>query len=204
MSRPVLDFFYEFASPYSYLSAARIEAAAAAQGVAVRWRPFLLGPIFKSQGWETSPFNIYPVKGRYMWRDVDRRARARGLPLVQPEPFPQNGLLAARCVLAAHADARPAATRAIFHAAFGEGRQIIDPNVLHAALATAGLDADAILATASAEPVKASLRTNTDAAIAHGIFGAPSFVAADGEMFWGDDHIEDALQWAVAPRSEAT
>lgn len=196
MNQPVLDFFFEFASPYSYLSAARIDTVAASHGIAVRWRPFLLGPIFRSQGWETSPFNIYPAKGRYMWRDVERQAHARGLPFVRPDPFPQNGLLGARCVLAADEDARPTAAHAIFHAAFEAGQQIGDPEVIGAALAAAGLDAPAILAAASGDPVKAALRANTDAAIAHGIFGAPSFVTPDGEMFWGDDRMEDALQWS--------
>lgn len=200
MSQPVLDFFYEFASPYSYLSAVRIDALAEALEVEVRWRPFLLGPIFRDQGWGTSPFNIYPAKGRYMWRDVGRRSAARGLPFLRPDPFPQNGLLAARCVLAAPRADRATATRAIFHAGFGEGGRIADPDVLRPALDAAGLDGAALLAVAAGDAAKAELRANTDAAVAHGIFGAPSFVAADGEMFWGDDRMDEALQWAGAHR----
>ncbi len=73
-NRPVLDFWYEFASPYSCLSALRIEKLAEDAGVTLRWRPFLLGPIFAAQGWNTSPFALYPSKGRYMWRDTARRA----------------------------------------------------------------------------------------------------------------------------------
>ena len=72
MSRPTLDFYLEFASTYSYPAAMRLGVLAQAAGVAVRWLPFLLGPIFKAQGWDNSPFNIYPAKGRYMWRDVER------------------------------------------------------------------------------------------------------------------------------------
>ena len=165
MSQPVIDFFYEFASPYSYLSASRIDAMAAARGIAVRWRPFLLGPIFRRQGWDTSPFNIYPAKGRYMWRDVGRLSAARGLPLIQPDPFPQNGLLAARCVLAAGEAAHATATRAIFHVGFGEGGRISDPDVLRSALDAAGLDGAALLAAAGGDPAKLALRANTDAAI---------------------------------------
>ena len=67
---PTLDFWYEFASTYSYPAAMRIEAAANAAGVDIRWRPFLLGPIFKAYGWTDSPFNIFAAKGRYMWRDL--------------------------------------------------------------------------------------------------------------------------------------
>ena len=94
-----LEFWYEFASTYSYLSAMRIEALATAAGVAVEWKPFLLGPIFKAQGWDTSPFNLYPAKGRYMVRDLQRLAAGRGLRFALPAPFPQNSLAAARLAL---------------------------------------------------------------------------------------------------------
>jgi 2-hydroxychromene-2-carboxylate isomerase len=76
-----LDFWFEFASTYSYLAAMRIGPLAESAKVEVRWRPFLLGPIFKAQGWDNSPFNIYPAKGRYMWRDMERLASAQGLAL---------------------------------------------------------------------------------------------------------------------------
>ena len=92
----VLDFFFEFASTYSYPAAMRIGDVARSAGVTVRWRPFLLGPIFKTQGLDTSPFNIYTTKGRYMWRDLERTCEHLGLPFRRPEPSPQNGLLAAR------------------------------------------------------------------------------------------------------------
>jgi 2-hydroxychromene-2-carboxylate isomerase len=96
---PELEFWYEFASTYSYLSAMRIEALAAAAGVAIAWKPFLLGPIFKAQGWDTSPFNLYPAKGRYMVRDLERLATDRGLTFALPAVFPQNSLRAARLAL---------------------------------------------------------------------------------------------------------
>ena len=91
-----LDFFFEFASTYSYPAAMRVGELARSAGVRVRWRPFLLGPIFKSQGFDTSPFNVFPAKGRYMWHDLARICENLGLPFRRPEPFPQNGLLAAR------------------------------------------------------------------------------------------------------------
>ena len=71
---PVLEFWYEFASTYSYPAAMRIEKVTGAKGVNVRWRPFLLGPIFGAQGWNDSPFNLYPAKGKNMWRDIERTA----------------------------------------------------------------------------------------------------------------------------------
>jgi 2-hydroxychromene-2-carboxylate isomerase len=91
-----LELWYEFASTYSYLSAMRIEKVAAAAKLEVTWRPFLLGPIFRAQGWNDSPFNIYPAKGAYMWRDLARICARQGLRLKKPSAFPRNGLLAAR------------------------------------------------------------------------------------------------------------
>ena len=99
------EFWYEFASTYSYPAALRVAALAEARGVSLVWRPFLLGPIFFAQGWRDSPFNIYPAKGRYMWRDLERTCAAMGVPLKRPDPFPQPSLLAARVALALEGDA---------------------------------------------------------------------------------------------------
>src|SRR6478609_629144 len=123
---PRLDFWYEFASTYSYPAAMRIEALAAPRGVTVRWRPFLLGPLFAAQGWRDSPFNIYPVKGRYMWRDLERVCDALNLPLKPPDPFPQNSLLAARVAMALPQSLRGSFSRAVYAAQFGQGRTISD------------------------------------------------------------------------------
>src|ERR1700722_3378168 len=78
-ARPV-EFWCEMASTYTYLAASRIEALAKSRDVAVTWSPFLLGPIFAASGWSTSLFDVYPSKGRYMWRDVERAADALGIP----------------------------------------------------------------------------------------------------------------------------
>jgi len=199
---PRLAFWFEFASTYSYLSAMRIEACGAAAGVAIDWRPFLLGPIFRAQGWETSPFNLYPAKGRYMVRDIERIAAARGLAFRLPEPFPQNGLLAARlATLGAEEGWVAAFARAVYVTEFAERRAISDRATLAAILADLGRDPDACLAAAEGETVKRILRARTEEAMALGIFGAPSFVAADGELFWGDDRLDAALAHAAALNS---
>ncbi len=194
MAAPV-TFWFEFASTYSYLSAMRVEAAARSVGVDLIWRPFLLGPIFAAQGWDDSPFNLQPAKGRHMWRDMERRSAARGLPFRRPSAFPRNGLMAARVATAALAFPEgPAFCRAVFAAEFAQDRDIADPSVIAGCLAAAGLPAT--LAQAGADPsVKAALRRSTDEAAALGIFGAPSFTVA-GELFWGDDRLDDALAWA--------
>lgn len=191
----MLTFWYEFASTYSHLAAQRIEALANATGVKVVWRPFLLGPIFAAQGWTTSPFNLFPAKGRYMWRDMERLSAAAGLPLKRPEPFPANTLTAAR--VAVQLQDRPEIapfTREMFKAAFCEGANLADSDVIRGILTDLGLDAQAVLDAARSEPVKSRLKMQTDEAQRMGLFGAPSFVV-DGEIFWGNDRLEEALLW---------
>lgn len=194
-----LEFWYDFASTYSYLTAMRIDRLAADAGIEVVWRPFLLGPIFKAQGWHTSPFNVYPAKGRYMVRDIQRIAEARGIAFVMPREFPAQSLTAARLALAAE---DPAWTRsfshAVFRAQFQRGADISDIELLAALVRETDSRADAsmIVANARSEAVKQRLRAQTERAAELGIFGAPAFVSPDGELFWGDDRAEQALQWA--------
>ena len=192
-----LTFWYEFASTYSYLSVMRISDVAAAAGVEVRWQPFLLGPIFKAQGWDTSPFNIYPAKGRYMVRDIERIAAARGLMFRMPEPFPANGLKAARLASAGMDEGWVAPfSKAVFEAQFAHGKDIASEAVLVGLLETLGIDAEAALAQAGGAANKERLREATAEAQRLSIFGAPSFVTEDGELFWGDDRLDMALAHA--------
>lgn len=196
--RPKLDFWFEFASTYSYLTAMRIETVARDRGIDLVWRPFLLGPIFARQGWDTSPFNLFPAKGRYMWREMERMCEDMGLPLTVPDPFPQNGLMAARI---AHAGRQEpwigSFVRAVYMAEFGEGRDISDEGLLAGILLDLGLDAKALLARAQGIEVKIGLRAAVAEAEAAGVFGAPSFVTEDGELYWGNDRLEDAVECAL-------
>ena len=201
MAAPVLDFWFDFASTYSYLAASRIRAVAAAANVTVRFRPFLLGPIFKAQGWDTSPFNLYAAKGRHMWRDIERLAADLALPFRRPDPFPQNSLLAARVAMFGLAPDNNQSWGedfcvAVFRAQFADGRRIDDPATLAAILSGLGADATGTLAAAQSDANKLRLREQTGAAGKLGLFGAPSFTTADGELFWGNDRIEQALAWA--------
>jgi len=194
---PKLEFWYEFASTYSYLTVVRIEAAARNSGVDIDWCPFLLGPIFKAQGWETSPFNLYPAKGRYMVRDIERVAASRGIEFHMPEAFPANGLNAARLALAGKSAGWCAPfTRAVFEAQFVRGDDIAHPSILARILASLGIDTLDAIASATTAENKDTLRQQTALARERGIFGAPSFITEDGELFWGDDRLEQALAWA--------
>ena len=187
-----LDFWFEFGSTYSYPAAMRIEEAAASRRVMINWRPFLLGPIFKAQGWNDSPFNIYEAKGRYMWRDLERICASAGLPLRHPTRFPRNGLLPAR-IAARFADEPWIGTfvRGIYDANFAHDREISEPVVVAGVLESIGQPAE-LIDEASTETAKARLRANTEEAVALGIFGAPSFIAG-GELFWGNDRLDSAL-----------
>lgn len=194
-----VEFWYEFASTYSYPAAMRIEPLAQEAGVSLRWRPFLLGPIFKEQGLNDSPFNIFAAKGRYMWRDLERICEAEGLPLkLPPVRFPQNGLKAARLALVGEPQGwTPAFTRAVFTANYAEQRDISSDETLRSVLTGLGVDAEGSLAEANALPIKERLRLETEEAARRGIFGAPSFTIGD-ELFWGNDRLESALAWATA------
>ena len=196
MSRPVVEFWFEFASTYSYLAVMRIERAAAATGVDIEWKPFLLGPVFLALGWNDSPFNIYPPKGRYMWRDLERLAEKEGLPFRHPSRFPRNGLLAARVALVGVEEGWVAPfARAVMSANFAEDREIGEEAVIVEILGALGLPAAELMARAQADANKLALRCQTERAAELGLFGAPSFRVGE-ELFWGNDRLEDALAWA--------
>jgi 2-hydroxychromene-2-carboxylate isomerase len=195
------EFWYEFASTYSYPAAMRAASLAKARAVELTWRPFLLGPIFAANGWRDSPFNIYPAKGRYMWRDMDRICGALGLPLRRPEPFPQNSLLAARVALALDGEARAEFSRRVYAAEFGEGLPIGDRATIADLLAKLGLDPEGVFARAEDGANKALLKAESARAAELGIIGAPSLVTEDGEVFWGNDRLEQGLDWAAGKRA---
>jgi 2-hydroxychromene-2-carboxylate isomerase len=195
-----VDFWYDFASTYSYPAAMRIEALAAGRDIALRWRPFLLGPIFAEQGWRDSPFNLYAAKGRYMWRDLERICSQYALPFHRPAPFPQNTILAARAALAVADDARPAFTRAVFSAEFGQSRPIAERSVITEILRDMGYHPAEILERAATEAVKQKLRMQNEEAKRLGIFGSPCVTIEGGDLFWGNDRLETALDWALGIR----
>lgn len=190
-----VEFWFEFASTYSYPAAMRIETLATRAGVAIAWRPFLLGPIFQAQGWSDSPFNLYPAKGRYMWRDLERLCAKHALPFARPAIFPQRSILAARLALAAIDEPwLPALVRGVYVANFAEAADISAAGTLGRVLDGLGQAPAPWLERAQSQAVKDALRANTERAQALGIFGAPTFVAR-GEVFWGGDRLEDALAW---------
>ena len=197
-----VEFWYEFASTYSYPAALRVAALADKRGVSLVWRPFLLGPILMAQGLRDSPFNIYPAKGRYMWRDLKRTCDAMGVPLKRPELFPQPSLLAARIALALEGDERSDFSRRVYTAEFGEGLPIGERATLGALLIACGVDPAAALERAESDANKALLKAECARAAEIGIIGAPCLVTEDGEVFWGNDRLEQGLEWAARPQAD--
>ena len=197
---PELEFWFEFGSNYSYLALMRVEALAARYGVVLRWRPFLLGPVFRQLGWSTSPFVLQEAKGRYMGRDMEREARKYGLPFVRPSVFPRKAVLPMRvAALGAQEAWMGAFCRRVMRQNWVEDLDIDAPaNVLRA---LDGLvdDPRGVVAAALLEPNKARLRASTEEAQARGVFGGPTMFAGD-EMFWGNDRLEDAIAWAASGR----
>lgn len=192
-----LEFFYDFTSPYSWLASTQVEAVAARAGGQVRWRPFLVGGVFKATG-NRAPLET-PAKGRHMLVDLHRWARRYGLTLRFPRAFPLSSMLALRCALAAEGEGKLVPfSQAVFRAAFEEERDIASPEVLAALAAGVGLDGAALLAAAPGQ--KEALARQTAEAVERGAFGAPALFVGD-ELFVGNDRLdfaEQALREAVA------
>ncbi|MGY6124536.1 DsbA family protein [Paraburkholderia strydomiana] len=193
-----IEFWFDFGSNYSYLSVMRIEAEAAARGVSVDWRPFLLGPIFRALGFDNSPFVLQKEKGAYVWKDMERQCRKYGIALTRPSVFPRAALLALRvALLGAEREWIAAYCREIMQQNFVHDRDIGSIEVVSEALTKLGLPAQQIVAEAQSDANKLRLREQTEAAASKGIFGAPTFFVGD-EMFWGNDRLEDALDFCYS------
>jgi 2-hydroxychromene-2-carboxylate isomerase len=193
-----IEFWFDFGSNYSYLSMMRIRRLALDAGMRIVLKPFMLGPIFKSLGWETSPFLLQTMKGNYVWRDMQRQCAKYGLRWQRPSVFPRNALLAARVALQGEGEPwLDAFCEQVMLANFADDREIGDEVVIHGILAGLGADSAAIFAAARTDACKAALRARTVEAQARGIFGAPMFFVGD-EMYWGNDRLEDALAHATS------
>jgi 2-hydroxychromene-2-carboxylate isomerase len=190
-----IDFYFDFSSPYGYLASTQIDALAARRGRDVNWRPFLLGVVFRTTG--QSPLTEQPLRGPYSRHDFERSARLLKVPFRMPEPFPFPSQAACRAVYWTgdrDAGKGKALAKAIYHAAFGEGRDVRSPEAVAGIAAGMGIDAAALKAALDDPAVKDRLRVETDAAMDRGVFGSP-FIFADGEPFWGHDRLRHVERW---------
>ena len=190
MSTRTIELFFDIGSSYSYLAATQMHGVTSRTGVPVRWRPFLLGAVFKATGNEP-PIRI-PHKARWMMRDMTMWARHYDIPFRVPSRFPMITLRPQRALAAAERligpDAVPAFALALFRCYWGEDRDITSNDVLVAAARAGGLDGDAIVAAIDAPETKDLLRATTDEAVARGAFGAPAMFVGD-TLFWGNDRL---------------
>jgi 2-hydroxychromene-2-carboxylate isomerase len=190
---PTIEMWFEFGSVYSYLSVMRIGDLARQHGAVVACRPFLLGPIFKSFGWETSPLVLQKAKGAYVWRDIARQCQKYHIPWRQPSHFPRRALLPMRVALLGQKEPWILNfCQRVMQMNFVEDREIDSPEVVAEVLSRLSPNPAELLEAAQSEGNKLRLREQTEEARQRGIFGAPTFLVGS-EMFWGNDRLEDAL-----------
>lgn len=198
----MIECWFEFGSNYSYLSVMRIEQEAAMRCASMAWRPFLLGPIFQSLGWNNSPFALQEAKGNYVWQDMPRQCRKYGLPWHRPSQFPRRALLPMRVALLGEDQPWMGAyCRRIMRMNFAEDRNIDTAEAVGEALTELGLPVEKLLQEARTDVVKQRLCERTEQARVRGIFGAPTFWVGKA-MYWGNDRLDEALASAAA--SEVT
>ena len=175
----------------------RIEALAQAARINLAWKPFLLGPIFRDFGWDTSPFVLQAEKGRYVWRDMERQAQKYQLPFTKPSQFPRVALLPMRvALLGSEQPWIGAFCKNVMVQNFVMDIDINNPDNVRQALAGLVPNPNNIIEEAQSDANKMRLREQTAQAKNRGIFGAPTFFYQN-EMFWGDDRLEDALYFVV-------
>jgi 2-hydroxychromene-2-carboxylate isomerase len=190
-----LDFYFDFSSPYGYLASHRIDEIAARHGRTVNWRPFLLGVVFRETG--QTPLKGQKMRGPYHEHDFERSARRLNIPFNPPPNFPFPAQAASRGFYWL-ADADPgravAFAKAVYRASFGEGQNVTDIDRLVDIAQSVGADPAAFRAGLADPAIKEWLKTETDDAIARGVFGSP-FVFVDDEPFWGHDRLEQVEEW---------
>jgi 2-hydroxychromene-2-carboxylate isomerase len=194
MSAPI-DFYFDFASPYGYFAATRIDDIAARYGREVIWRPVLLGAIFKVTGMK--PNLLQPLRGDYLKHDVVRFGRLLGVPLIVPEVMPLNALIASRAywwLYEGDAGQAKQFARAIYHAHWGEGRDVTSVEAVAAVAEAFGIAAGELAEGVQKVEVKDRLRREIDRAIERGVFGSP-FIIVDDEPFWGADRLDQIESW---------
>lgn len=196
----MIDFWVSIGSTYSYLAVMRLNAVEQETGVRFRWRPFSVRAIMIEQ--KNIPFVGKPVKLAYMWRDIERRAQARGLEPQLPAPYPLKEFdLANRVAIVGESEGWCADyIRAVYRHWFHSGSEPGSEPGLADALREIGQSPARVIEAAKTEEVGERYKAATEEAKALGVFGSPTFVV-DGEVFWGDDRIDDAIHWSKAGRA---
>ncbi|WP_428247848.1 2-hydroxychromene-2-carboxylate isomerase [Ferrovibrio sp.] len=183
-----VEFLFDYGSPTCYLAYTQLPALAAKHGAEIVWKPILLGGVHKATG-NRSPVEV-PAKGVWMLQDLQRFAKRYGVPYKTNPHFPINTLLLMRGAVAMQREGRLLPySDAIFKAMWVDGLNLGDPQVIGGVLAKAGFDPQALLAATNDEAVKQQLKSETEAAVARGVFGAPVFFVGEA-MFFGQDRLD--------------
>ncbi len=190
-----IEFYFDFSSPYGYLAAQEIDEVGRRHGRKVAWKPFLLGTVFKTT--RSEPLLGIPMKGDYAKIDLPRAARLLGVPFTMPPTFPFMSVAACRAYywqVDRDEETAKALAKAIYAAAFSEGRDVSKPESVVAVAVELGIDGEELAAALKDQAVKDRLRAEVDAAQAKGVFGSP-FIIVDGEPFWGHDRLDHVERW---------
>jgi 2-hydroxychromene-2-carboxylate isomerase len=195
MTAGPVDYYFEFSSPYGYIASHLVDDLGTRIGREIRWRPFLLGPVFKATG--TAPLVEIPMKGDYSRHDFGRTARFHGVAFNMPAKFPIGTVAGVRAFYWI-ADRDPVKAQAfaktLYDDYFVAGRDISAPEIVIEVAGAAGVDKAALQAALADPAVKERAKSEVDAAMAKGVFGSPFFIV-DGESFWGCDRIPMLEEW---------
>jgi len=182
-----LDLYWDFSSPYAYLGSTQADALAARTGATLRWRPMLLGGLFRAIGQADAPILTFsPAKQRHVMKDLERWAEYLEVPYKFPTRFPMVTIKSLRVYLALPEERKAGFRERTFRAYWAEDRDISDDGELRALI---GEGADEILARTADPAIKEELKVATEKAAAAGVFGAPTWVVDETELFWGQDRI---------------
>ncbi|MGA8262718.1 MAG: 2-hydroxychromene-2-carboxylate isomerase [Arenicellales bacterium] len=190
-----IEFYFDFSSPYGYFASTRIDDIAARYDRDVDWQPYLVGTAMKATGHR--PLVSTPMVQDYVYVDVPRFARLLGVPLQIPESFPLVASSASRAyywLKERDAELAKRFAKAVYHAFFGEGRDISSNEELKTIAGNCGVDGDQLVQAAQEQSVKDLFRERNDAALAKGVFGSP-FILVDGQPFWGADRLPQVEEW---------
>jgi 2-hydroxychromene-2-carboxylate isomerase len=194
-SKAPIDFYFEFSSPYGYIASQLADDFAGRVGRPLRWRPFLLGPVFKLTG--QPPLVDIPMKGEYSKRDFLRSARMHNVPYRHPSKFPIGTVAAMRAFYWLD-DRDPAQARslakALYKAFFVDDIDISAPQTVIGIAKSLGVDAAALVAALEDPALKERAKREVEGAIAANVFGSPFFIV-DGEPFWGVDRMPMLEEW---------
>ena len=191
-----IEFWFSIGSTYTYLSVTRLAEVTEKTGASFSWQPFSVRKIMREM--DNIPFPpSKQVKVNYMWRDIERRAQGYGFTANVPAPYPLQELdLANRvAVLARQEGWCEEYVRETYRCWFIESHEAGSDLNLTQTLSEIGQDKSRVLELAGSPDVEAAYLNQTERAKRAGIFGSPSFIV-DGELFWGDDRLEDAINWA--------